>query len=193
MALENILEKIRFDRDMKVKEIKEEALNTVGQKEREVKNKGELLKSEILEKAREEADRIRERIIVNARIQVKKDILLFKQNFVQSVFIKAFGKIRELEKIYRKFIEKILSQFAQGDEEIILSSRDKKNFSEKWLKGFNKKNKLRLKYSKQAGKISGGVIIRSGRKETNASLKVLMKDIQEKHEAEIAKILFGEL
>ena len=193
MALENILERIRAERDEKIKEIREEALDSAGQKKNEGKKKGELLKKEILAKAREEAGRARARIIVNARIQIKKDILSLKQNFTRSVFVKAFDSIKKSEETYRKFIEKILFQFVRGDEEIILSSQDRKKFSERWLNEFNKKNKLRLKYCREAGKISGGVIIRSGRKEINASLKILIKETQGKYEAEIAKILFGEL
>ncbi len=192
MALENIVQKLRFDRDQKIKEIKEAALSVARRSEEEGNQKGELLKKEILSEIRGEAEKNRERVIVNAQIQSRKEILSFKQQGIDKIFIKAFDDIRKSEKLYRQLIEKIIIKAVKKDEEIIICSRDKKIFSERWLKNLNKKNNLSLKISKETGRFSGGVIIRAGKKEFNASFKTLMKESQEKYEVEITRILFQE-
>ena len=193
MALEDILKKIRSDAEKKRAEIREAALISARRREEEQKKRGESLKEDTLAKFRQEADRERERIVVNARIQFKKEILSVKQQFISEVFLSGLDGIKKSKKEYQAFLEKILSRFARGDEEVILSSRDRENFSGQWLEAFNRKNHLKLKYSKESGKISGGIIIRAGKKEINAGLETLIKEIRGKYEAQIAKILFEEL
>ena len=193
MALEDILKKIRSDAEKKRAEIREAALVSARRREEEQKKRGESLKEDTLAKFRQEADRERERIVVNARIQFKKEILSVKQQFISEVFLSGLDGIKKSKKEYQAFLEKILSRFARGDEEVILSSRDRENFSGQWLEAFNRKNHLKLKYSKESGKISGGIIIRAGKKEINAGLETLIKEIRDKYEAQIAKILFEEL
>ncbi len=193
MALEDILEKIKSDAEREAAKVKKEALSSARQITDEARKKGEFLKKEILFKAGEEAAKIKERILVNTQVQIKKDILSFKQKFIQDVLIKAMDKMRKSKDLYQAFLEKTLLETALGNEEIILSAQDRREFSNKWLEGFNKKHHLKLNYSKKIGKISGGMVIRSGKKEINAGLEILIKEIREKRGAEIAKILFGEL
>ncbi|MEA3369315.1 MAG: V-type ATP synthase subunit E [Candidatus Ratteibacteria bacterium] len=193
MALEDILKKIRSDAGEKRAEIKEAALVSAGRREEEQKKRGETLKKDTLAKFRQEAAKERERIVVNTRIQIKKEILSHKQQFISEVFLSGLNGIKKSKERYQAFLERILSRFARGEEEIILSSRDRENFSGKWLEAFNRKNRLKLKYSKESGKISGGIIVRAGKKEINASLETLIKEIRDRYEAQIAKILFEEL
>lgn len=193
MALEDILKKIRSDAEKKRAEIKEAVLVSARRREEEQKKRGESLKKDTLAKFHQEAAREREKIVVNTRIQLKKEILSVKQQFISEVFLSALNGIKKSKKEYQAFLERILSRFARGEEEIILSSRDRENFSGKWLEVFNRKNRLKLKYSKESGKISGGIIIRAGKKEINASLETLIKEIRDRYEAQIAKILFEEL
>ena len=193
MAVKDIIEKIRTDRDMAVQKIKEEALSSSREKEREGERKASILEEEFMKKAKEDASRKKEKIIVEAQVQVRKDILSFKQDFLKEAFRKAEEKIKESDRLYQEFLEKVLSRFSQGEEEVIFSPFKKEKFSLSWLKDFNKKNKLNLKFSRERAKNSGGVIIRDGKKEINGSLKALIRQIQENYQAEIAKILFEEL
>ena len=192
MAIEDILKKIRSDAEKKRVEIEEAALVSARRREEEQKEKAESLRKNILAKFRQEADKDRERIVVNTRIQIKKEILSHKQQFISEVFLSALNGMKKSKEGYQAFLERTLSRFARGDEEVILSSRDRENFSSEWLEAFNRKNRLELKYSKESGKISGGIIIRDGKKEINASLETLVKEIRDRYEAQIAKILFEE-
>lgn len=197
MAIKDIKEKIIFDAKIEANKIIDEANN----KAKEIKEKGEKeardIKSKILNKIDQEILLKKGKIITEANLEAKKNILSAKQKIIEETFNKALEKIINLnDKPYCNFIKKIiLDNIEKGDESIFISPLDKDRVSKDFIRDINyeleaKGKKGNLKLSPSYLQIKGGVVIGSNNIRKNSSLELIFKKVREELEIKIIQYLF---
>lgn len=197
MAIKDIKEKIIFDAKIEANKIIDEANN----KAKEIKEKGEKeardIKSKILNKIDQEILLKKGKIITEANLEAKKNILAAKQKIIEETFNKALEKIINLnDKPYCNFIKKIiLDNIEKGDETIFISPLDKDRVSKDFIRDINyeleaKGKKGNLKLSPSYLQIKGGVVIGSNNIRKNSSLELIFKKVREELEIKIIQYLF---
>ncbi|MHC2995385.1 MAG: V-type ATP synthase subunit E [Candidatus Atribacteria bacterium] len=197
MAIKDIKEKIIFDAKIEANKIIDEANN----KAKEIKEKGEKeardIKSKILNKIDQEILLKKGKIITEANLEAKKNILAAKQKIIEETFNKALEKIINLnDKPYCNFIKKIiLDNIEKGDETIFISPLDKDRVSKDFIRDINyeleaKGKKGNLKLSPSYLQIRGGVVIGSNNIRKNSSLELIFKKVREELEIKIIQYLF---
>lgn len=199
MSLEKILERIERDAQNEVDRIKGRASATTDEIVKKAKAEAEALKIQALEDAGTEAEQRKERLIATARLDLRKARLAEKQNAIDAAFREAVENMLNMEDAeYRKIMrDMILPNVKTGNEELILSERDKAGLGEKLLAEVNcqlvesgKEGKLTL--SQDTYDILGGFILRRGDIELNSSFETLFKSSRGDLESEVSKLLFPE-
>ena len=122
-----------------------------------------------------------------SRMEARKSVLAVKQDMVAKSFDLAREKIASMPADkYVAFLAGLVEKAgAAGDEEIILSARDRGAIGEALLKAVNAGGK-----SKERD-IAGGLILRHGNVETNCSIDLLMEMCRGELAGKVADVLFG--
>lgn len=197
MAIKDIKEKIISNAKIEANKIIDKANN----KAKEIKEKGEKeardIKSKILNRIDQEILLKKGKIITEANLEAKKNILSAKQKIIEETFNKALEKITNLDdKPYCNFIKKIiLDNIEKGDETIFISPLDKDRVSKDFIRDINyeleaKGKKGNLKLSPSYLQIKGGVVIGSNNIRKNSSLELIFKKVREELEIKIIQYLF---
>jgi len=197
MAIKDIKEKIISDAKNEANKIIEEA----NSRAKEIKEKAEkesiVIKVEILNKINQEILLKKGKIITEANLEAKKNILSTKQEIIDNTFNKALDEIIKLDnKLYCNFIKKIiLDNVERGDETIFISLFDKDKISKDFIREINyeleaKGKKGNLNLSPSYLQIKGGVVIGSNNIRKNSSLELIFKKVREELEIEISQYLF---
>ncbi|MFR1708466.1 MAG: V-type ATP synthase subunit E [Clostridium sp.] len=197
--LDNLTSKIIKDAEVKKIEILNEATikaNEIVKKKIEEANKKA---SSILEKAEIESKTIKERIISKTDLEIRNKKLLAKQQVIEKVFEEAKRKLKSMSpEAFDKFVRNtILSLNIDGDEEIIINTKDREKLSDKFLLELNKllisNGKLgKLKFNVKTYDIDGGFIISKNGIEINNSFEELVNSLKYELEYEVGQILFTE-
>ena len=198
MALKDILEKIIRDAEeegeKKVKEARREAEEIVREAEERANARGR----QILEQAEKQAEEEKKRIVALARLEARTRVLERKREFVDEAFQRALEKIPQLPKDrYLAFLEKLVVEGAEsGNEELILSEKDKKLIDDSFLARVNEKLRAEGKsgnitLSSEVREIAGGVVLKKSGMEIDASLKTLLREIKEAREKEVLTAILG--
>ena len=127
-----------------------------------------------------------------SRMEARKNVLAVKQEMVDRSFAMAREKIVSMpDADYTAFLVSLVRQAgAAGDEEIILSARDRGKVGEALMKALNADGK-RLTLSDETRDISGGLILRRGAIETNCSVDLLLEMSRGELAGKVAGVLFG--
>jgi len=198
MTIKDISEKIisdaRIQADKIIAQAEDNANNIIKKGKKEADN----IKNIILYKYNQEASLIKSKILTEANLEARKNILSEKQKIIENVFIKASESILKLDdKDYRNIIKKmILDNIETGDKTIFIDHSDRIKISESFIDDINKELKSQgekgeLKLSTSYLPIKGGVVIGSGKIRKNISLEFLLKKIREELEIQISKDLFN--
>ena len=158
--------------------------------------------------AKEEADKvlltgqkraveISRRIASTADQEAKLQILTTKQYMISQVFDQAMQKLLTLpEEEYVNLLARLAAgASSDGSEEIIFSSKDLNAFGSRVLESANqllaeagKKSNLTL--SAETGNFDGGLLLRSGKVETNCTLDAILRLSKEDLASEVTAVLF---
>ena len=92
------------------------------------------------------------------------------------------------------FEEMIRERAISGNEEIVVAEKQEKLFDGSFLERLNKDNKRGKGFSlaKDRGEFSWGVVLREGRRTVDLTLDVLMDQLRERIEPDIAPRLFSD-
>ncbi len=198
MALKDIVEKIIKDAEeegkKKVKEAEEKAEEIL----KEAQERSKELKKKIIERAEKEAAEEKKRIIALAKLEARNKLLEKKKIFIKEVFQEASKRIsRVSNEKYRSFLKKVILEAAEsGEEDIILSERDRELVDAKFLEEINQElqkmgKKGSLKFSSETREIKGGVILKKNGLEINSSLETLLEELRLEKEKEILQKIIG--
>jgi len=199
MALEDIVSRINADALNEAAKVKDEAKASAGKIGQEASNRATAIREEILRDARAKAREDRQRSLIMANLESRKQVLAAKQALMDEAFERAKARLVGLgDREYLKLIKKVLLEAVEsGDEVIIVSTKDRSRINPSFLEAINhslirKGKKARLRLSKETRDIKGGVILSSGRSETDCSFETLIGELRDDLEIEVARILFGE-
>jgi V/A-type H+-transporting ATPase subunit E len=199
MSLEKILERIQQDAQSEVDKIKGRASASADEILKKAQAEAESLKSEALEDAKNEAKQRKERIEATARLDLRKALLAEKQNAIDAAFQAAVDALVSMEDAeYKKIIKNmILPNVQTGEEEIILSERDKARLGDDFAQEINRQlaedgKKGNLTIAKDTYSMVGGFVLRRGQIELNSSFESLLRSSRDELESEVSKILFPE-
>lgn len=148
-----------------------------------------------IEKGEKEIGLDAERMLRNARLDARKELLLAKQNVLDTAFQTAKEKLLALpEDQYIAWLASLACKASDGSGEIILSARDKE-LGEKILAKANealiaKGKKGELKLSNETRNIDAGFILLDGRTEVNCSVSSILEDSRQAIAAKVAEKLF---
>jgi len=199
MSLEKILERIEADAQNEVGKIKSRASAAANEVIKKAQAEAEAIKAQAMEDARDEAKQRKERIVSTARLDFRKALLAEKQNAIDAAFQEAIETLLNMKDVeYRKVLrDMILLNVQTGDEEIILSERDRSRLGKGFLKEINqqlvqKGQKGRLTIARDTYDMLGGFILRRGQIELNSSFESLLKSSRDDLESEVSRTLFPE-
>jgi len=194
MAVEDILRKIAADAQEAGQEALAEAKREADAVLARSREKAEAERERLRARARQRADEERNRIVTLAKLSARRELLQVKQGLIDKVFEETRAAIAGMAlDDYRRLIRAFLSRTVEtGDEEVIVAEgegRIDQRFLDEVSREIGKPGGLRL--SGERRPIGGGFILRSGRTETNCALDTILRDARERHETEVAGILFG--
>jgi len=189
-----ILEDARLKASNNIKEAEKQASDIINAAKEEAEKK----RTVIIENALKNADEMEKRAISVAELEARKIKLKAKQEIITSVFETAITALHSLPaETYAKILcNMIISSVAKGNEEVVLSIRDKERLGKEFIDDINRKLaekglKGDLRLSEQTANINGGFILKSGEIEINNSFDALIRMKRNELEPEIIKILFG--
>lgn len=194
MALEDILKLIKEEAEKKSQEIIKKAESEADNNLSIAKEEAEKEENNLIQYYKNQAMKEKERVIDNAKLDIKKRILKEKRLLLSLLYEKAVKQLKNLSKDeYLSLIQKlIIENTMSGNEQLIISDNDK-YITPAFIKGFNSKNKgFNISLSKEKGDFSGGFLLKTDKQQVDCTFEALITLIREEHEVELAKIFFGE-
>jgi len=141
------------------------------------------------------ADKLR-RMLAGARMSNSKQALAAKVELLNEVFRKAEERLVQLpDESYKALMVKLMTQAVQTGDEEVLVGKDEGRINDDFVKQVNRqlgpgfKGNLRL--GTQRLDIKGGFVLSRGKVRMNASVEVLVGQVRESMETELAAKLFA--
>lgn len=182
--LDNLIQKIKLDAQSQAEVILKEA----DKKKEEIVN-GQVNvaleeKAKIIEKAEKDAEIINSRILSNADLKVRDEILKAKQEVIDKVFLLAKEKLMNLDdKEYIEFVKNQISTLVLTGEETLIVPQNRKEL----IKSLG----LNLNVSEKETIPSGFAVVNKNIR-LNFSFETLIDFLREDLETKIAQELFSE-
>ncbi|MEG6613387.1 V-type ATP synthase subunit E family protein [Pseudoclostridium thermosuccinogenes] len=193
--ISRILEDARAQANANIERAKSEADGIIDA----ARQKAEQKSREILEKAEKEAVEKKKRLIAVAELEARKEKLRAKQDVIEEAFSIALDKLRSMpdDKYQAILADMIANSSESGNEEIVLSERDKGRISPSFVEEVNDRLRKRglqanIRLSEQSAAIGAGFILKSGDYELNNSFEAIVKMARDELEMEVAGLLFKE-
>jgi len=188
-----IAEDARQEADSILAEAKAQAVEIAGKYAALAKEES----SKLLAAGEERSKEIRRRAVSAADQEAKQQVLATKQKMISQAFDIALQKLLALpEDEYVNLLARLAAgASSSGSEAVVFSSKDMAACGEKVLKSANellaragKKNNLTL--AAEAGAFDGGLMLKSGKVETNCTLDAILRLSREDLAPEVAAALF---
>ena len=149
----------------------------------------------IRRKGQQDAVFRQERLVDEAKMQARRDILATKQELIGRAFDLALEKLLELpEKEYVALLADLAVKASSTKKEaVIFSQKDRTRYGKTVVTQANEKlGGGHLTLSEQTRPIKGGLILQDSQVETNCSFEVLIHLQRNTLSAEVAQVLFKE-
>ncbi len=200
MSLEAIVDRILSDARQRASQIDEESRAEIRSIRSQCKKTVRALQEASRKKAEKLAQDQRERMVSMAKLGIRKEVLVLKQDMIEMAFEKAISQLLEGngEKYSNLVKTLVLNADPEGDEELILNQKDRKRMDDGFIRVLNQTlvkagKKGELKLSRESRPIRGGVILRRGRKEFNCSVESIIYAKRDELEGAVARILFPDV
>lgn len=195
---EKIKAKILEDAEIKAGQILEQAEAEARQIREDALREAEQKKAAILEQGEANGREAYRRMLSEANLDGRKEILKVKQKLIEEAFSLAREKLCRLpDRDYQKLLENMAVKAVKNEDgEIVLSERDKKRIDRNFTENINKRisssgRSGRLVLSEDSIETAGGFILRYNAMEINNTFEVIFEMIKPQLENEVAKILFS--
>lgn len=197
MSLKDIKEKILLDASQVKNRIWEEAKIKIEDIKKQESKENETIEYSILEKYRQESELKEKKIITEARLNAKKELLSEKQTIINNIFSETLKRIIEFDdKKYLSLIENLILENVEiGDETVYFGNQERPAINQEIIVKINDKLKKQgkkgeLSISKDRLPIIGGVVIGTGQIKKNASLEVVLEKTKDEMETRLNHFLF---
>jgi len=153
---------------------------------------------ELLRRGTSQADERRKRLEGVAELESGKHILAVKQEMLDLAFDRAAKAIAALpEEKYVDFLSKLAVRYSRtGNEQILLSKKDREKYGDRVLKASNAAlagagKKPSFSLADDTVDIDGGLILKEGDVEVNCAIKTIVYFMRDKISVEVADVLFN--
>lgn len=192
MSLEEIKGKILGDAKREAERILKEA----EEKRDRILKEAQSRANEIIQKANADFEEIKRREIETKRIvaelEVGKQMLLAKRNLLDKVFKMLESKLETLPKgDYLAFFERLLELAVGTKDEVVTLGKEEHLLNGNFIQSLNRKKGWSLKLSEVRGDFKRGLLLSQGLVDVNLSIEAILKDIREKWEDEVVRMLFS--
>jgi V/A-type H+-transporting ATPase subunit E len=198
MSIERIIEKVIEDAKAEADQILKSNTEEVDRIVSRATEEANRVVEEGKEKAHAAAGEEKRKILAIAALETRKSVLAEKQRLIDGVFEEAVQRLvnGRLEDYKNFIITQLLRASTDGDEVIVLSKKDHQRLGKDFLKEVNSalqshKKRGEISLAGEPADITGGFILRKGRKEMNCAVDALIGSIRDEVEGEIAGILFS--
>ncbi|EYE88353.1 hypothetical protein Q428_08575 [Fervidicella metallireducens AeB] len=196
-VIDNLKNRLLNDDRAKANEIEKEAKTKADEILNAAKNKAETIFEEMKAKAEKDGKERKERLIARAQLEARNQLLSSKQEAIDKVLEAAKNKLENMSsEDYSSFIEcMLLNNIETGDEEVILSQKDKARINPDVVENVNRKlvsngKKGQIKLVDEVRNIQSGFILKKGGLEINCSIDSQIRILRDSLEGEIANLLF---
>ncbi len=197
MALEDIVKRIKEKASQEVEKIIEEADKERGKLIKRAEEEAAKIKDKILKRLEKEGEEEKREKLIRTRSEERRKILALKRELMDETFRQAEQIFSNLDREeYLSLLKRsLLSSIDSGNEEIIISSRDKElieeSFIEKLKKELKKKGKKgELRFSPTLGEKERGFILKKEGMQVNCTFSSFFSSLKDELEIEVAKRLF---
>ena len=197
MKAEQVVEKILSQAQQEAQAILDQARSRIQQRRADLQGSRQNYAQQTEEKAKTAGEDKLARMLAAARMDLQKKRLAAKVDLLNEVFEKARQKINALpEEAYLDLMSRLIMKAAQtGDEEVLVGAQETR-LNQKCIKQINQKLgpgfKGNLRLSDEKADIDGGFILRRGKVRINASTGVLIDQMRQDLEIDLAAELFAE-
>lgn len=195
-SIDSITKKITQDANAaaqeKVKEAQEEAKAILA----DYKAQAEKIKADARAASQKEADALLERVESQAALAKRNLLLQNKRASISRAFDKALEQLCAMDPAKQlDFLSSAAAKYQSQDATILLNKKDQGAFGEKLIPMIQEKLKAagkdyKVSLSKATGNFAGGLVLIEGSIETNISYEVLIKNIRDEIENDVAKVLY---
>lgn len=197
MKAEQVVEKILSQANQEAEAIQAQARSKIQARRAVLQEESRTFDQETEARAKAAAEDKQARMLAAARMDLRKQILTAKVELLNEVFDKARQRINTLpNEAYSDLMTRLLTQAAQTGDEEVITGRNETRLTHDFLKQVNKKLgpgfKGNLRLSGEKADIDGGFLLRRGKVQINCSTEVLIDQIRQTMEMELAGELFGE-
>jgi V/A-type H+-transporting ATPase subunit E len=146
--------------------------------------------------ARLDGVELRDRMLRMAELDQRKELLAMKREVIDQAFNRAIARMQDMElPMARTYIEGLLLESAEGDEQIIISGQDEAIYDAAFLKSVNEKLALsgrlgKLSLSPERRDIRGGFVLTCGGVEINCAFDAVIGQRRALLELPTANALF---
>lgn len=189
---EKILEDARQSAAQTLREANERAQETQRRSEAEIVKK----RDQAMDEARRECVGLRDRMLRMAELDERKNLLSMKRQVIDQAFEDALKRMRAMDEASaRAYLKRLILESAQGGEQIITDSADRKLYSEAFLAELNAELKKRggsgaLTLSDEKRPMAGGFVLKRQGVEINCTYEAVLRESRASLEAQVASMLF---
>ena len=197
-GIEKIVGKIAEDAANETGSILAGAKAEAGAIEKKYEAQAKAESEKVVAEGQRRAAEIRRHVTSAAEQEAKLAVLMTKQNMVSMAFDQTLVKLKSLpEADYIALLARLAAGASSaGSEEIVLSAKDKGSIGKKVLDSANQRlveagKKGNLTLSPDAGGFDGGLLLKSGKVETNCTLDSILRLSKDELGPDIAATLFA--
>lgn len=193
--IESITSKITADAKEQAQQRIEQAKQEAQQILQDYQAQAQQVTQQAQQQAQKEAALIAERVESQSGLVRRNMMLQYKRDVMEQAFCKALEQlcVQDCDKQV-ELLASAATKYLSGDAQIILNESDKTKFGSKLIEEIsaklNTENKpYRVSLSEINGSMQGGMILAQGNIETNLSYEILVKNVRDELEAQVAQIL----
>ena len=193
--IESITSKITADAKEQAQQRNEQAKQEAQQILQDYQAQAQQVTQQAQQQAQKEAALIAERVESQSGLVRRNMMLQYKRDVMEQAFCKALEQLcaQDCDKQV-ELLASAATKYLSGDAQIILNESDKTKFGSKLIEEIsaklNTENKpYRVSLSEINGSMQGGMILAQGNIETNLSYEILVKNVRDELEAQVAQIL----
>ena len=196
MAIDDITTRIIAEAKDAAEKILAEARSEADQIKNKAAERLETSRETANQKAEVEARSVEQRIIAGAELEAQKSILAARQAAITATIERAVESLQNMDETeYVDFVASVLTKAPIDDKAEIIVENQNWNIIKKSLPELKKRlestgRRLDLTLAKETREIGGGVLLRKGRIEFNASLPAIRRGMEEELRSVAASILF---
>ena len=196
MEAKEVVEKILSQAKVEAEKILAEAKSKASEEESKLASELSEYRQQTQSMADSAAADKKMRMLAAARMEIRKEITAAKNVVLDEVFAGAAEQIKALsDKDYQQLITSLITEAVETGDEQVVVGKDETRIDHALIKSINRTLgsgfKGNLVLAEDRANIDGGFILRRGSVRINASIDVLLAQVKEQIETELAAELFS--